>query len=112
MRLISVHSLRIAALVNSLQTTAIMKLIARASIQRLWIMVLLTGLSMVTACSPVTEKAKMLLLMVTAPDFVFIRGGEFTMGSPETEVGTSSDETQHQVKLSDFYMSKYELTVA
>jgi formylglycine-generating enzyme len=67
---------------------------------------------MVTACSPVTEKAKMLLLMVTAPDFVFIRGGEFTMGSPETEVGTSSDETQHQVKLSDFYMSKYELTVA
>ena len=50
--------------------------------------------------------------MVTAPDFVLIHGGEFTlMGSPETEVGRATDETQHQVKVSDFYMGKYEVTV-
>ena len=88
-----------------------MKLIAKARFMRLWIMVLLAGLSMVTACSPVTEKAKMLLLMVTAPDFVLIPGGEFTMGSPETEVGRSTNETQHQVKVTDFYMDKYKVTV-
>ena len=43
--------------------------------------------------------------------FVLIRGGEFTMGSPAGEAGHQKDETQHQVKVSDFYMSKYELTV-
>ena len=43
--------------------------------------------------------------------FVQIRSGEFTMGSPAGEVGHQNDETQHQVKVSDFYMSKYELTV-
>jgi len=50
---------------------------------------------------------------IQAPaNFVFIHGGEFTMGSPTSEVGHSSNETQHQVKVSDFYMSKYEVTVA
>jgi len=43
--------------------------------------------------------------------FVPIRGGEFTMGSSEGEVGHKNDEVRHQVKVSDFYMSKYELTV-
>ncbi len=43
--------------------------------------------------------------------FVQIRGGEFTMGSPEGEVGHLNDQIRHQVKVSDFYMSKYELTV-
>ena len=84
-----------------------------------------------------------LLGACTAPvfdpkNFVFIRGGEFTMGSPENEVGREdhiivnsnsndefsfsprlwdreilhqSSETQHQVKLSDFYMGKYAVTV-
>ncbi len=45
-------------------------------------------------------------------NFVLIPGGEFSMGSPETEVGHKKDETRHQVKVSDFYMSKYEVTVA
>ena len=55
--------------------------------------------------------------------FVFIRGGEFTMGSPEGEIGRAAtkafwqifgidySETQHQVKVSDFAMSKYSVTV-
>ncbi len=43
--------------------------------------------------------------------FVHILAGEFTMGSPEGEVGHQNDENQHQVKVSDFYMSKYEVSV-
>lgn len=43
-------------------------------------------------------------------DFVLIQGGSFQMGSPETEAWRSADETQHSVTVSDFYMSKYELT--
>ncbi|MDO9154378.1 MAG: formylglycine-generating enzyme family protein [Paludibacter sp.] len=39
-----------------------------------------------------------------------IPAGTFTMGSPTSEVGRGSDETQHQVTLSAFKMSKYEVT--
>ena len=47
---------------------------------------------------------------VTADDgFVLIRGGSFTMGSPEDEPWRSDDETQHTVTVSDFYMSPYEV---
>ncbi len=42
--------------------------------------------------------------------FVLVRGGTFTMGSPETEVDRSPDETQHTVTLSDFYIAKTEVT--
>jgi len=40
-----------------------------------------------------------------------IPAGTFTMGSPATEVSRKNDETQHQVTLSAFKMSKYEVTV-
>ena len=51
--------------------------------------------------------------VVDVPEnFVLIRGGEFTMGSPIYESGRSAVEVQHQVKVSDFYMSKYEVTQA
>lgn len=40
-----------------------------------------------------------------------IPAGTFTMGSPATEVSRETDETQHQVTLSAFKMSKYEITV-
>ena len=43
-------------------------------------------------------------------DFVFIKGGTFLMGSPENEVDRTSDETQHKVKVSDFYMAKFPVT--
>lgn len=45
-------------------------------------------------------------------NFVFIQGGTFEMGSPDTESWRSEDETQHTVTVSDFYMSIYELTQA
>lgn len=48
----------------------------------------------------------------TPPDFVLLRGNIFTMGSPASEVDRSDDEIQHQVKVSDFYLSKYPVTVA
>jgi len=41
-----------------------------------------------------------------------IPAGMFIMGSPESEVGRYSDETQHEVTLSAFRMSKYEITNA
>lgn len=43
-------------------------------------------------------------------DFVFIRGGTFTMGSPASEDWRGADEAQHRVTVSTFYMSKYEVT--
>ena len=41
---------------------------------------------------------------------VFINGGSFEMGSPETEMQRETDETQHEVTVSDFYIGKYEVT--
>ena len=41
-----------------------------------------------------------------------IPAGTFTMGSPNSEVGRNDMETQHQVTLSAFRMSKYEITNA
>ena len=43
--------------------------------------------------------------------FVWIPAGIFYMGSPTTETGRDSDETQHWVTLTKgFYMSKYQIT--
>ena len=43
-------------------------------------------------------------------DFVLIKGGSFTMGSPESEDWRSNDETQHRVTLASFYMAKFEVS--
>ena len=54
--------------------------------------------------------------LVSAPlpevedELLRIPGGTFTMGSPETENWRGSDETQHTVTLSDFYLSPFEVT--
>lgn len=45
-------------------------------------------------------------------NFVLISANNsFMMGSPATEVGSNNDETEHEVALSEFYMSKYELSI-
>ena len=43
-------------------------------------------------------------------NFVLIKGGSFTMGSPESEDWRSNDETQHRVTIASFYMAKFEAT--
>ena len=45
-------------------------------------------------------------------EFVLLPGGEFEMGSPDTEEGRFSDEAKHTVKLSPFLIAKYEVTQA
>lgn len=45
------------------------------------------------------------------PEFVFIKGGTFLMGSPENEVDRRDNETRHHVQVSDFYMAKHAVTV-
>jgi len=45
-------------------------------------------------------------------NMVRIEGGAFTMGSPANEVSRDSDEVQHRVTVSTFYMSKYQVTQA
>ena len=47
-----------------------------------------------------------------AIDLVSIPAGTFTMGSPSDEPNRQTNETQHQVTLSAFRMSKYEITNA
>lgn len=42
--------------------------------------------------------------------FVFVKGGKFLMGSPESENWRSSDEKQHEVTVNDFWISPYEVT--
>ncbi|MDE6259378.1 MAG: SUMF1/EgtB/PvdO family nonheme iron enzyme [Oscillospiraceae bacterium] len=45
-------------------------------------------------------------------EFILINGGTFQMGSPDSEAWRSEDETAHTVTVSDFYISKFELTQA
>jgi formylglycine-generating enzyme required for sulfatase activity len=46
-------------------------------------------------------------------EMVYIPGGTFTMGSPESEENRSRDEGhQHQVEISPFYLGKYPVTQA
>jgi formylglycine-generating enzyme required for sulfatase activity len=45
-------------------------------------------------------------------NMVRIEGGTFTMGSPSSEAERDSDEIQHRVTVSTFYMSKYQVTQA
>ena len=45
-----------------------------------------------------------------AKAMVQIPGGTFMMGSPESEPERYSDETQHSVSVSSFWMGKYEVT--
>ncbi|NEX11333.1 MAG: hypothetical protein C1942_01300 [Prosthecochloris sp.] len=44
-------------------------------------------------------------------NFVLIRGGQFSMGSPEDEYGHQDNESLHEVKVSDFAICRYTVTV-
>ncbi len=44
--------------------------------------------------------------------FSLIKGGTFQMGSPDSEADRIANETQHPVKVSDFFMAKYLVTLA
>ena len=46
----------------------------------------------------------------TPSGFVWIKGGTFTMGSPANEQARNSDEVQHRVTVSGFYMGIQEVT--
>jgi sulfatase modifying factor 1 len=48
----------------------------------------------------------------TGITFVHVPGGTFQMGSPENEAGRDSDERQHQVTLSPFWIARTETTNA
>ena len=43
-------------------------------------------------------------------DLISINGGTYLMGSPETEMQRETDEVQHEVIVSDFYIGRYEVT--
>jgi formylglycine-generating enzyme required for sulfatase activity len=45
-------------------------------------------------------------------EMVYIRGGDFQMGSPRDEAERDENETQHPVRVSSFWMSRYEVTQA
>lgn len=45
-------------------------------------------------------------------EFILISGGTFQMGSPESEAWRVEDETAHTVTVSDYYISKFEVTQA
>ena len=45
-----------------------------------------------------------------AGEMVSVKGGKFLMGSPESENWRSDDELQHEVTVSDFQISPYEVT--
>jgi formylglycine-generating enzyme required for sulfatase activity len=48
-----------------------------------------------------------------AMDMIWVPSGTFTMGSPTTEAGRGTDETEHNVSLTKgFYLGKYEVTQA
>jgi formylglycine-generating enzyme required for sulfatase activity len=71
----------------------------------------------IVAGSPEKTEADMKEYTATIPGLeakytmIPIKGGEFTMGSPEGEANRGDDEgPQHTVKLDPFWMGKYEVT--
>jgi formylglycine-generating enzyme required for sulfatase activity len=57
-------------------------------------------------CAPVSAMAQSRF----PDDFVLVKGGAFTMGSPASEPERGTDETQHHVTVSDYYIAKSSVT--
>jgi len=67
------------------------------------------------ALAPVPESKDMTIPLSEDVDLdmIWIEPGTFTMGSPESELGRQSNETQHQVTLTQgYWLGKYEVTQA
>jgi formylglycine-generating enzyme required for sulfatase activity len=62
--------------------------------------------------APPSVRPSTLTIRTTKSVMVLINGGTFTMGSPANEPERESNEIQHQVTVSSFYMGKYEVTQA
>jgi len=58
-----------------------------------------------TPATPINEKTR----NSYEPEMVFVKGGTFTMGSND---GSDDEKPTHQVTVSDFYIGKFEVTVA
>ena len=57
-----------------------------------------------------TEMEKSISPQNDIDNFIFVKGGTFQMGSPQSEDWRSDDELLHTVTVSDFYMSAYEVS--
>jgi formylglycine-generating enzyme required for sulfatase activity len=57
-------------------------------------------------CAPVSALAQSRF----PDDFILIKGGTFSMGSPAQESERGTDETQHRVTVSDFHIAQSEVT--
>jgi len=63
------------------------------------------------AVTPTPQPTPAATTNTTVPEgFVHIQGGTFAMGSPANEAGRGNNETQRQVSVSSFMMSRYEIT--
>jgi formylglycine-generating enzyme required for sulfatase activity len=56
------------------------------------------------------EKPAGLPARTSSNDLVRVQGGSFMMGSPTSEADRYSSEVRHQVRVSGFYMTKYEVS--
>ena len=61
------------------------------------------------SASQLTFQIKLFSMPVALKDFSWVKGGSFVMGSDE---GDEDAKPAHQVSVSDFYIGKYEVTVA
>jgi len=56
-----------------------------------------------------SAKAEIKIIKIDPLEMVLIKSGTFQMGSPVSELGRNTNETQHTVTLSSFYICKYEV---
>jgi formylglycine-generating enzyme required for sulfatase activity len=69
-------------------------------------------LVVVVTSSSGEQRSGICRITVIPEDMVYVAGGTFMMGSPESEPGRDSNEIQHEVTVSSFYMGRYEVTKA
>lgn len=58
------------------------------------------------------ENKDQISLSEVEDDLILIQGGTYAMGGPTSEAQRENDEIQHQLQISSFYTSPYEVTQA